>query len=180
MCLSVSARLEGSLGRHVSGIVLSFCLSISGLEGLWGSSFSGIVWPLCLTISSLVGLCGYSSRLLSGLSVCHFRASRELRGCSMLQLSGTPWFLCLSIAGLEGLWGSRCQELPGLSIFECRASRDSDVPVVGYCLVILFVVLVPRGTLGFQLSVCRFWTSKDSGARAVRCCLAPLPVNSGP
>ena len=73
-----------------------------GPQGTLWLRLSGVVWSFRLSVSGLRGLSGSSCRVLSGLSVCEFRAS----GNSLAP--AVKHCLSLSISGLRGLSGSSC------------------------------------------------------------------------
>ena len=105
-----------------------------GPRGTHGLQLSSTIWSFCLSLSGLEGLWGFSCRVLSGLPVCQFLASRDFRapavgyylilssdnfgprGTLKLQLSGILLSFCPSIPGLEGLSGSSCRILSDLFV----------------------------------------------------------------
>ena len=101
--------LPGIAELQLSGILCSFCLSVSGLPGtprdFWAPAVGYCVFFLFVNLFVLrdsQGFLGSSCRVLCVLFVCQFTCSQGFPGIPGLQLSGIVCSFCLSISGLPG------------------------------------------------------------------------------
>ena len=182
-CLLFVCQLRASRDFLVSAI--SYCLNFLSFEfgplGTLWLQLSGVVSSFRLSISGLKVLSGSRCRLLSGLSVCQFQASRNSR---------TPTFghSLVFLSFNSGPWGTRGFQLLGHFVRSSGTLKNYGAPIVGCCLVSLFVNFKPRGTQPLHLSViilsffsvCQIRASRESGARAVQYFFVFLFLNFAP